>query len=74
MRPFYGPIVWLEIDGKLKKCRVSEHAGSLFQQLAAQISISLRVPDHHAAADALIKERTRVASEIVASGEYEVWQ
>lgn len=73
-RPFYGPIVWLEVDGELKKCRVSEDAGAHFRQLAGQISVALRALDHHAEADALIKERTRVASEIVERGEYEVWQ
>ncbi len=64
-------IVWLEIDGKLEKCMVTDSAGLEFRYIASCISMA-RADDLHDAVTYWTNERIRIAKEIVKSGQYQV--
>lgn len=64
-------IVWLSIDGELKKCVVSDSVVIELQYIAGCISMA-REHDDHDSVTYWTNERTRAANDIVKSGQYEV--
>lgn len=66
-------IVWLSIDGALKKCRVDGRAAEMFLGYEAAITRA-RIKKDYMAVDSLTKCRTEAASHVVELGQYEVWQ
>jgi len=66
-------IVWLTVDGELKKCRVSGSVVLELRYIASCLSMA-RNHDDHDAVTYWTNERIRAANDIVKSGQYEVWQ
>jgi hypothetical protein len=64
-------IVWLEVGGELKKCRVDGRAAEMFIGYQAAIG-SARFKKDYATVESLTKCRTEAAAQVVALGHYEV--
>lgn len=74
-RQFDGPIVWLEVSGKLVKCRVSYSHGQMLSVLRlpdAPRNGGVAAYEWLALADRLRGDRKRLASTIVSLGQYQI--
>ena len=66
-----GAVVWLMVDGSLKKCRVSEQATGIFLMHESALQ-QARAINNQRLIDSVVGWRTDFAAYIVAIKEYEL--
>jgi hypothetical protein len=64
-------IVWLKVDGELKKCRVDGRAAEMFSSYQTLITRARIIKDYDTVFS-LTKCRTEAAAQVVVLGHYEV--